>query len=283
MAQDTAFSPKKTLNVDGRLVSLDSPSAMGIINVTPDSFYSESRFKDEKEVLTQVEQMISDGASFVDIGGYSSRPGADEVSVKEEITRVIRHVENINKEFPEIIISVDTFRAEVALEAVNAGAHIINDISGGQLDEQMFSTVAKLKVPYILMHMRGTPKTMIQQTNYENLLLNIIDYFQGKISQLRQLGVKDIIIDPGFGFAKTIDQNFQVLRDLRSFNILEVPILVGLSRKSMIYKSLNISSEESLNGTTCLNTIALMNGAKILRVHDIKKAVDTIKLFNLTY
>lgn len=283
MAQDTAFSAKKTLNIGGKLVSLDTPKVMGIINVTPDSFYKGSRFNGEKEVLLKAEEMISEGASFLDIGGYSSRPRADDISISEEISRVKKHIKNIRKEFPSIIISIDTFRSEVAKNAINDGANIINDISGGQLDEKMLTTVSELGVPYILMHMRGTPQTMTKQINYDNLLLEIIDYFQSKISALRELGVKDIIIDPGFGFAKTVEQCYKILRDLRSFDLLEIPILVGLSRKSMIYKTLDIAPEDSLNGTTCLNTIALINGAKILRVHDVKKAVESVKLFNLTY
>lgn len=262
---------------------LDRPKVMGILNVTPDSFYDGGRYNDEKAVLLRVEKMLQDGADFIDVGGYSSRPGAEEVSEAEEITRVVNAVDIILKSFPDAVISVDTFRSKVAKEAVQHGAALINDIAAGTLDDQMFTTVANLNVPYILMHMRGNPKTMNKLTQYDNLLLEMVTFLQEKVSNLRELGVKDIIIDPGFGFAKTIQQNYEVLRNLNYFEILGLPILMGVSRKSSIYKPLQIEPAEALNGTTVLNTIALMNGASILRVHDVKEAVEATKLYNLTF
>ncbi|MEL7002952.1 MAG: dihydropteroate synthase, partial [Bacteroidota bacterium] len=234
MAQDTAFSVKITLNVGGRVMNLATPKVMGIINITPDSFYQKSRFENEKEVLNKVEEMIDEGADFIDIGGYSSRPGADDITIEEEIDRVAKHIQNIATKFPGTPISIDTFRSEVAKVAVEAGANVVNDISGGQIDKTMFQTIGELKVPYILMHMKGTPQTMVRETSYENLLFEMIDYFQSKMSILRDHGVKDIVIDPGFGFAKTKEQSYEVLRRLQSFSLLEVPILAGVSRKSMI-------------------------------------------------
>ncbi len=262
---------------------LDSPKVMGILNVTPDSFFDGGRYNDDERLLTRVGTMLQEGADIIDIGGYSTRPGAEEVSEEEEITRVGKAVDIVLKEFPDTVISVDTFRSSVAREAVLRGAALINDISGGTLDDQMFPTVAKLNVPYILMHMRGNPKTMNKLTQYDNLLSEMVTFLQEKVSNLQRAGVKDIIIDPGFGFAKTIQQNFEILKNLRYFDILELPLLVGVSRKSTIYKSLQIAPEEALNGTTVLNTIALMNGASILRVHDVKEAVEAVKLYNLTF
>lgn len=283
MAQDTFFSSKKTLNLRGNLISLDSPLVMGIINVTPDSFYGGSRVKADGDAISLANKMVADGASILDIGGYSSRPGAADISIQEEIDRVVPVIELIRQTLQNTYISIDTFRAEVAKAAVSAGADIINDISGGNLDEDMFDTVTDLKAPYILMHMKGTPQTMKDETQYENMLLEMLDYFQSKVAALQSRGIKDVIIDPGFGFAKTIDQNFQLLKSLKSFKMLELPMLIGLSRKSMIYKSLNANAEMALNGTTALNMIALQQGANILRVHDVKEAVETVKLFNLTY
>ena len=283
MAQDTFFSSKKTLNLRGNLISLDSPLVMGIINVTPDSFYGGSRVKADGDAISLANKMVADGASILDIGGYSSRPGAADISIQEEIDRVVPVIELIRQTLQNTYISIDTFRAEVAKTAVSAGADIINDISGGNLDEDMFDTVTDLKAPYILMHMKGTPQTMKDETQYENMLLEMLDYFQSKVAALQSRGIKDVIIDPGFGFAKTIDQNFQLLKSLKSFKMLELPMLIGLSRKSMIYKSLNTNAEMALNGTTALNMIALQQGANILRVHDVKEAVETVKLFNLTY
>jgi dihydropteroate synthase len=278
--QSKIFSANKTLNVSGKLIDLSQPKVMGILNVTPDSFYDGKKFNDEKTILGHAEKMLKEGADFIDVGGYSTRPGAQEVSVEEELNRVLPAINSIANNFPEATISIDTFRSQVAKEAVEAGAKMINDIAGGELDKKMFSTVAQLGVPYILMHMRGTPQTMTQQTGYDNLIKDITDYFHAKIFQLQNLGVKDIIIDPGFGFAKTMKQNFEMLNKLEQFQILGKPILVGLSRKSMIWKTLKVNPEEALNGTTALNTIALLKSASVLRVHDVREAKEVINLFN---
>lgn len=283
MAQDTSFSKKNTLNIHGNLLHLDSPKVMGIINITPDSFYSGSRKMVEKDIMEQAETMLSDGADFLDIGGYSTRPGAEEIIVKDEKDRVIPIIRQLKKKFSEAIISVDTFRAEIAREAVASGADIINDVSGGTLDDNMFSTVAELKVPYILMHMRGNPQTMKHLARYGNVVPEVVKELQEKILKLKSLGIADIIVDPGFGFAKTISHNFEMLKNLQQFRILELPLLVGLSRKSLIYRSLEITPEEALNGTTALNIIALREGAQILRVHDVKEARQAIKLYQLTF
>jgi len=276
--KNTIIHQKKTINAAGRLITFDKPKVMGILNLTPDSFYSGSRISSEQQALQTTEQMLKDGADFIDIGAYSSRPGAVDISVAEEKDRLIAAVKAIVKEFPQAIISIDTFRSDVANAAINEGAHIVNDISGGELDRQMFETVAKLKVPYILMHMKGTPQNMKDLTQYEDIFKDILQYFALKIKTLTDLGVKDIIADPGFGFAKTIEQNFQLLQQFDLFKITGVPVLAGLSRKSMIWKTLDIKSEEALNGTTVLNTIALTKGADILRVHDVKEAVEAVKL-----
>jgi len=276
--QSKIFSANKTLNVGGRLLDLSQPKVMGILNVTPDSFYDGNKFKDDRAILAHVEKMLTEGADFIDVGGYSTRPGAEEISIDEELKRTIPAVKLIAKNFPESLISVDTFRSSVAKEAVDAGAIMVNDISGGALDEKMFSTVASLNVPYVLMHIRGTPQTMTKETNYDNLIKDIIDYFHFKVFQLQNLGVKDIIIDPGFGFAKTAEQNFELLNKLDYFRILGRPILAGLSRKSMIWKTLKLNPEGALNGTTALNSIALMRGASILRVHDVREAKETVLL-----
>jgi len=251
---------------------------MGILNVTPDSFFDGNRYTNTSQALKQVERMISEGAAFIDVGGYSSRPGATDVPVEEEIRRVVSVIKLIAKEFPHVIISIDTFRSVVAKAAMEEGAGMINDISGGELDPDMFATLAKWQVPYILMHMRGTPENMTQLNQYDNLVKEIIDYFHKKTYQLQTLGVKDIIIDPGFGFAKNIAQNFDLLKNLNQLSVLGKPILAGLSRKSMIWKTLNIAPEEALNGTTSLNTLALINGASLLRVHDVRQASEVIKL-----
>lgn len=279
--QSRVFSSNKTLNIGGRLMDLRKPRVMGILNVTPDSFFSGSRVSPEN-VLDVAERMLKEGADFLDIGGYSSRPGAADISVDEELKRVIPVIGAIKKVFPEAIISVDTFRNEVAQQAVETGADLVNDISAGLLDEKMFSIVGQLGVPYIMMHMRGTPQTMRVQTNYQNLFKEIVDYFHQRIFLARQAGIKDIIIDPGFGFAKTVQQNFQILRQLNQFELLELPILAGISRKSMIWNTLGIEPIDALNGTTALNMMALMNGASILRVHDVKPAVECIKLYQQT-
>lgn len=252
---------------------------MGIINVTPDSFYGDSRSETEKNILIKAEKMLLDGASFIDIGGYSTRPGAEEISVSEEITRVSKGIETILTHFPEAIISIDTYRSEVAKAAVEKGAAIVNDVSGGSLDEKMFQTVATLRVPYILMHMRGTPKTMTKLTDYEDVTIEVLKYFSERIALARAAGINDIIADPGFGFAKTPAQSFEFLSNMELLQTLEIPICIGVSRKSMIYRTLGISAEESLNGTSILNTIALTKGADILRVHDVKEAVECVNLF----
>ncbi|MEM5566735.1 dihydropteroate synthase [Psychroserpens sp. AS72] len=251
---------------------------MGILNVTPDSFYDGGNYTNKTAIMSQVKTMIDQGASFIDVGGYSSRPNADDVSVEEELKRVIPIIELIGNEFPETLISVDTFRSQVAEQAIEAGACMINDISAGHLDDNMLKTVAKLKVPYIMMHMKGTPKTMKTLTNYDDLVKDILFYFSERIAEARDLGIVDIIIDPGFGFAKTVEQNFELLNKFELLKMTDLPILAGLSRKSMIYKTLNSSQEEALNGTTILNTIALQKGATILRVHDVKEAMECIKL-----
>lgn len=276
--QSKLFSSNKTLNVQGKLIDLSTPKVMGILNVTPDSFYGSSRFAEPSAILKQVEKMITEGADFIDVGGYSSRPGATDISEKEETERVLPAIQSIQKEFPDAIISIDTFRSEVARQAVMNGASMINDISGGEADVKMMDAVVALKVPYIAMHMRGTPQTMTQLTTYENLIKDITDYFHKKVDQLHRLGVKDIIIDPGFGFAKTVDQNFELLHHLDYLQLVGKPLLVGLSRKSMIWRTLNTTPDHALNGTTALHTIALLKGASILRVHDVKEAVETIKL-----
>lgn len=283
MAQDTFFSSKKTLNIGGNMMSLETPIVMGILNITPDSFYASSRVSGEDNLFARAEKMIEEGASILDIGGYSSRPGATNITLEEELGRVIPVIKSIKAAFPKTPVSIDTFRYRVAEKALEAGADIINDISAGELDDQMFELVSNSNVPYIIMHMKGNPQTMKSLAKYDNLILEVMDYFQKKIKELKDKGVADIIIDPGFGFAKDIDQNFLLLKKLSEFKLLEVPILVGVSRKSMIYKPLNIDPEHSLNGTTALHMVALINGASILRVHDVKEAVETIKLYNLTY
>ncbi len=267
-----------TLRLKNKLISLQKPIVMGILNVTPDSFYEGSRTNSDKQILQKASQMLEEGATILDIGGYSTRPNADDISIEEELNRVLPSINSIKKEFPNSIISIDTFRSKVAREAINAGADLINDVSGGTLDNQMFETVANLKVPYILMHMRGKPQTMQKMTDYENIIAEMITYFQDKITTLKLLGVEEIILDLGFGFAKTIDQNYFLLKNLAIFENLELPILAGLSRKSMIYKRLDIPVSEALNGTTILNTIAIQNGAKILRVHDVKEAMQIIQI-----
>lgn len=281
--KDTAFSVKKTLNIRGNLTDLQIPAIMGILNITPDSFFSGSRKETEKDILDLAEKMLKEGAGILDIGGYSSRPGAEDISPEEEWQRAGKAIKLIVKHHPGAVISIDTFRADVARKAVNEGASIVNDISGGELDEKMFETVAALKVPYILMHMRGNPGNMKTLNQYENLLHDIFDYFALKLNKLRDLGVNDIIIDPGFGFAKNIQQNYELLRNMNYFRALGVPVLAGLSRKSFIYKKLHINPEDALNGTSVLNTICLMQGASILRVHDVKEAAEAIKLYKLTF
>lgn len=267
-----------TINCLGKLIDLTSPKVMGILNVTPNSFYDGGKHSDDESVLFQVEKMLSEGATFIDIGAYSSKPSAEFVSEEEEISRLIPVIQLVLKHFPATLISVDTFRAKVAKAAIEKGACIINDISAGSLDAAMMATVAKLGVPYIMMHMKGNPQTMQSMANYENITKEMLFYFSEKVVQARSLGISDLLIDPGFGFAKTKDQNFDVMNNLELFQMLELPILVGVSRKSMIYKTLETSPEFALNGTTVLNTIALQKGANILRVHDVREAMETIKL-----
>jgi dihydropteroate synthase len=267
-----------TINCLGKLIDLTSPKVMGILNLTPNSFYDGGKHSDDESVLFQVEKMLSEGATFIDIGAYSSKPSAEFVSEEEEISRLIPVIQLVLKHFPATLISVDTFRAKVAEAAIEKGACIINDISAGSLDAAMMATVAKLHVPYIMMHMKGNPQTMQSMANYENITKEMLFYFSEKVAQARSLGISDLLIDPGFGFAKTKDQNFDVMNNLELFQMLELPILVGVSRKSMIYKTLETSPEFALNGTTVLNTIALQKGANILRVHDVREAMETIKL-----
>lgn len=269
-----------TINCKGQLIDLSTPKVMGILNVTPDSFFDGGRYKDENSILNQVENMLNAGVTFIDIGGYSSKPGADFVSEAEELQRVVPIVELILKQFPETLISIDTFRSEVAKQSITAGAALINDISAGKLDDNMLPTIGTLGVPYIMMHMRGNPKTMQQLTSYDDLVKDVIAYFAERISKAHVEKINDIIIDPGFGFAKTLEQNFQLLNALELLQMLDKPILAGVSRKSMIYKTLNISSDQALNGTTALHMVALQKGAKILRVHDVKEAVECVTLFN---
>lgn len=277
-SQSNFFSTNKTLNLRGRIMDLHTPRVMGILNITPDSFYDGGRYETKTSLLNRVEQMLREGASLIDLGGYSTRPGAKDISTDEELKRVVPAIKDVVKSFPEALISIDTFRSEVAQAAVHEGACMINDVTGGSADPKMYQTVANLSVPYIVMHMRGTPQTMTSLTEYENLLKELTDYFHERIARLESLGVKDILIDPGIGFAKTPSQNFQLLNQLHYFSITQRPILIGVSRKSTIWKTLSITPEEALNGTTALNTIALLKGASLLRVHDVKEAVEVVKL-----
>lgn len=263
------------------MIDLSQPKVMGILNLTPNSFYDGGKYNDESQIVNQVEKMLSEGATFIDVGAYSSKPNAAFVSEEEEISRLIPIIEILIKKFPNILLSVDTFRSEVAKKAVENGVALVNDISAGMLDDKMIETVAKLQVPYIMMHTRGNPQTMQSLTNYEDIVKEMIFYFSERIKFARSFGLNDIIIDAGFGFAKTLEQNYEVLQKLELFSMLELPLLVGISRKSMIYKTLENSAAEALNGTTVLNTIALQKGAKILRVHDVKEAVECVKLMQL--
>ena len=267
------------INVNGQLMDLSKPQVMGILNVTPDSFYAGCRTKTEQEIIHRLHQMIDEGASIIDIGAYSSRPGANDVSMKEEMTRLRMGLKLIREHYPDAIVSVDTFRADVAKMCVEEyGVAIINDISAGNMDAKMFTTIAQLGVPYIIMHMKGTPQDMQVHPQYDNLLKEIFYFLSEKVQKLRDLGVKDIILDPGFGFGKTLEQNYQLMNHLEEFALFELPLLVGISRKSMIYKLLGGEPEEALNGTSILNTIALQKGAHILRVHDVKAAVEAVKI-----
>ena len=270
------------INVRGNLIDLSVPKVMGIINVTPDSFYEGSRFMEDDEIVGVASQMVEDGADILDVGGYSSRPGAENISEEEERIRVINAIKLINRELPEAIISIDSFRSEIVLEAVTeCGAGIINDISGGESDADMFKVVERLRVPYIMMHMQGVPGTMQKNPVYDDVVADILRWFGERIFRLQSMGVSDIIIDPGFGFGKTAAHNFEMLRHLGDFSIAGLPLLVGVSRKSMIWKTLEITPGEALNGTSVLNTVALLNGADILRVHDVKEAVQAVKLVEM--
>jgi len=273
-----AFKPR-FINVRGNLVDLSVPKVMGIINVTPDSFYTGSRVTSDEEIMKRASQMIEEGADFIDIGGYSSRPGAANITPDEERSRVINAVKIVSREFPDTVISIDTFRSEIAKEAVlEGGAGMINDISGGEADKKMFNVVEKLQVPYIMMHMQGVPGTMQENPVYDDVVADILKWFGERIFRLQSMGVNDIIIDPGFGFGKKPVHNFELLKRLGDFSIAGLPLLVGFSRKSIIWKTLGITPEEALNGTSVLNAVALMNGADILRVHDVKEAVQAVKL-----
>ena len=267
------------INVNGRLMDLSEPQVMGILNVTPDSFYAGSRAETEQDIIRRLHQIVDEGASIVDIGGYSSRPDAEHISAEEEMNRLRNGLEIIRKHRPEVVVSVDTFRADVAKMCVEEyGAAIINDISAGQMDGQMFTTIARLGVPYIIMHMKGTPQDMQVNPQYGHFLKEVFYYFSEKVQRLRDLGVKDIIIDPGFGFGKTLEHNYELMNHLEEFSLFELPLLVGVSRKSMIHKLLGITPQEALNGTTVLNSVALLKGADILRVHDVKEAVESVRI-----
>lgn len=271
----------KYINVKGELLDLSQPKVMGILNLTPDSFYADSRKQTEKDIICRVHQILEEGGTFIDMGAYSSRPDAEDVSPEEEMRRLRQGLEIVQRECPEALVSVDTFRADVAKMCVEEyGAALVNDISAGDLDAHMFPTIAQLKVPYILMHMQGNPQTMQLNPHYDNPVKEVIRYFAEKIEKLRTLGVKDLILDPGFGFGKTLKHNYEILDKLEEFQLFQLPVLVGVSRKSMIYKLLNETPEEALNGTTAVHAIALMKGAKILRVHDVKAAVETVHIFN---
>ena len=269
-----------TINCKGQLIDLTKPKVMGILNLTPNSFFDGGKYTNEAEIIAQVGKMLSEGAIFIDIGAYSSKPNAEFVSIEEEMARIVPIVELLVQQFPQILISIDTFRSEVAEACILKGAALINDIAAGKLDDTMLNTVAKYNVPYIMMHMRGNPQTMQSLTEYQDVVKEMILYFSERIAAARSLGINDLIIDPGFGFAKTVEQNYEVLQKMELFQQLDLPILAGISRKSMIYKVLNCNASESLNGTTVLNTVSLLKGANILRVHDVKEAVECVTLFN---
>ncbi|GGC69275.1 dihydropteroate synthase [Pedobacter quisquiliarum] len=282
MAKDTFLNRKTTLNIGGGLLDLRTPHVMAILNITPDSFYAASRTASIEEAMKKTAAFLEAGATIIDIGAYSSRPGAADITEQEELDRIVPVVEALVKAFPEAVLSIDTFRPPVAKATVEAGAHIINDISGGTLDDRMFETVAALNVPYILMHMKGSPQTMHIEPHYDDVVLEVVDYFSKKVAALRRLGVKDIILDPGFGFAKNRDHSYELLNHLEDLKIFGLSLLVGFSRKSMISKFLKVEPADALNGTTVLNTIALQKGASILRVHDVRAALECIKLVERT-
>jgi dihydropteroate synthase len=269
-----------TINCRGQLIDLSTPKVMGILNITPNSFFDGGKYKNENELIKRVEKMLLEGATFIDVGAYSSKPNAEFVSEEEEISRIIPVVNVLQKQFPKSIISIDTFRSKVAKQCIENGAAMINDISAGLLDTKMLETIALHNVPYIMMHMKGTPQNMQTLTQYENIIKEVLFYFSERISEARSYGINDLIVDPGFGFSKTLEQNYTVLQKFEMFQMLELPLLAGISRKSMIYKTLETDANNALNGTTVLNTIALTKGAKILRVHDVKEAIDCVRLFN---
>ncbi|MGO4822095.1 MULTISPECIES: dihydropteroate synthase [unclassified Flavobacterium] len=269
-----------TINCKGQLIDLSHPKVMGILNVTPDSFFDGGSYTKESDLLNQVDKMVNDGATFIDIGAYSSKPNADFVSEQVELERIVPVVQLILKHFPDVLLSIDTFRSTVAAACLENGAALINDISAGDLDVNMFEVIAKYNVPYIMMHMRGTPQTMQKLTDYKDIVKEMLFYFSERVVKARKFGINDLIVDPGFGFAKTTEQNYEVMQKLALFKMLELPVLVGISRKSMIYKILNTNAKEALNGTTFLNTIALTKGANILRVHDVKEAAESVTLWN---
>jgi len=281
-AKVNPFYKKTTLNLRGKIIDLSTPKIMGILNITPDSFYDGGRYMEKDSILQQAEKMLKEGATLIDVGGYSSRPGAVDISIEEETDRLVGSIQAIREQFPDLLISADTFRAKVAEAAYNEGACMINDISAGELDPDMFSLIAGKNIAYALMHMRGTPQTMRNHTEYRDILSEMTNYFLEKLNFLKKNGVSDLIIDPGFGFAKSMDQNYDLLKNLNYFKALEVPILVGLSRKSMFYKFLGTNPQESLNATTAAHMVALKNGASILRVHDVKEASEAIQIFKLT-
>ena len=268
----------KTINCKGNLIDLSTPKVMGVINLTPDSFYDGGKLTSEKEILLQANKMLKEGATFLDLGAYSSRPGAQFVSEKEEIHRLLPVIKILLNEFPETLLSIDTFRSNVANESIYAGASLINDISAGKLDDHMFKIIAQHQVPYVMMHMRGTPETMMQNTDYTDLTKEVIYYFSERIAKARSFGINDLIVDPGFGFSKTLDQNYDLFNDLELFRYLNAPLLIGISRKSMIQKKIKTTAADSLNGTTALHAIAIQKGVSILRVHDVKEAFETINL-----
>jgi len=272
-----------TINCKGQLIDLSTPKIMGILNVTPNSFYDGGKFTLSENGLSQVGKMLDEGATFIDIGAYSSKPNAEFVSEEEERNRILPVVQGILKKFPDALLSIDTFRSRIAAVCIESGAAIINDISAGNLDEKMMEVIAKHNVPYIMMHLRGTPQTMQTMTNYENIIKEMLFYFSEKVSKARSLGINDLIVDPGFGFAKTLEQNYEVLQNLELFQMLDLPLLAGISRKSMVYKPLGLTANEALNGTTVLNTIALTKGANILRVHDVKEALECVTLYEKSY
>jgi dihydropteroate synthase len=276
--KNTVFQQKLSLNINGKLMDLSKPKIMGILNLTPDSFYDGGKNNNLSGAVKKTEQLLTEGADIIDLGAYSSRPGAEHITETEELERLLPVLNALTNEFPKAIISIDTFRSFIAKVAIGEGAHIVNDISGGEMNADMFETMGVLKVPYILMHMKGTPQNMVSKTDYQDITLEVNQYFNSKIKRLKQFGVLDIIIDPGFGFAKTRDQSFELLKNLEALKFTGHPVLAGLSRKSMIYKTLDTDAENALNGTTAANVIALMKGANILRVHDVKAAVEAVEI-----